>query len=77
MLRKLLIGVIKHMIYLASTLEEDLNIENPTFVEELFSTFDWKTIAQQVISTSVRILFTLLVFFIINLIAKWAIEEGL
>lgn len=76
MLRKLLIGVIKHMIYLASTLEEDLNFENPTFIEELISTFDWKNIAQQVISASVRILFTLLVFFIINLIAKWAIEEG-
>src|SRR5690625_7979732 len=64
------------MMYLASTLEEDLNIENPTFIEELFSTFNWKDIAQQMISASVRILFTLVVFFIINLIAKWAIEEG-
>ena len=45
------------MMYLASTLEEDLNIENPTFIEELFSTFNWKDIAQQMISASVRILF--------------------
>lgn len=64
------------MKYLASPLEENLVIENPTFLEVLFSTFDWRNIVQQVVSASVRIIFTLIVFFIINHIAKWAIEEG-
>lgn len=65
-------------MYLASTLE-DLNLddfENKTFIEKLVASFNWEEIAKTAIVTSIRILFTLFVFFIINRIAKWAIEEG-
>jgi len=66
-------------MYLAETLEEDLKldeIENPSFMEELISSFNWSDIAQKAIVVGVRILFTLLIFFILNKIAKWAIETG-
>ncbi len=66
-------------MYLAETLEEDLKldeIENPSFMEDLISSFNWSDIAQKAIVVGVRILFTLLVFFILNKVAKWAIETG-
>ena len=66
-------------MYLAETLEEDLKLnefENPTFMEDLISTFNWSEIAQKAIVVGIRILFTLLVFFILNMIAKWAIEAA-
>lgn len=66
-------------MYLAETLEEDLKldeIENPSFMEDLISSFNWSDIAQKAIVVGVRILFTLLVFFILNKVAKWAIEAG-
>lgn len=66
------------MMYLASALEDlDLDeVKNKTFIEKLFASFKWEEIARQAIVASIRILFTIFVFFIINRIAKWAIEEG-
>lgn len=66
------------MMYLASALEDlDLDeVKNKTFIEKLFASFKWEEIARQAIVASIRILFTIFIFFIINRIAKWAIEEG-
>jgi len=66
-------------MYLASVLEDDLNLDevkNKTFIEKLIASFNWEDIVKKVIVASVRMFFTLLIFFVINLIAKWAIEEG-
>lgn len=65
-------------MYLASALEDlDLDeVKNKTFIEKLFASFKWEEIARQAIVASIRILFTIFIFFIINRIAKWAIEEG-
>ena len=67
------------MMYLASTLEDDLNLDevpNKTFIEKLIASFNWEDIVRNIIVASVRILFTLIIFFVVNLIAKWAIDEG-
>lgn len=66
------------MYYLAESITGDLEqaIENPTIIEELLATFDWRAIAQRLIIASARIAFTLVVFFIINMIAKWLIEAA-
>lgn len=65
------------MIYSAEEITEDLQqqqMENPTFIEELIQTLDWENIAQVAIVASIRILLTLLIFFIVNIVAKWAIN---
>src|SRR5699024_11003236 len=66
------------MMYLACALEDlDLDeVKNKTFIEILFASFRWEEIAIQVIVASIRLLFTIFIYFIINRIAKWAIEEG-
>lgn len=67
------------MMFLAESIEENLNlneIENPTIIEELITSFDWRNLAQQAIIVGIRILFTLIVFFIIYQAGKWAIETG-
>ncbi len=50
-------------------------IENPTFIEEVIATFNWETVSKQLVVTGIRVIFTLAVFFAINLIAKWLIEK--
>lgn len=53
------------MMYLATTIEENLGldeIENPTLIEELIASFDWRNLAQQAIKLGIRILFTLFIF---------------
>lgn len=65
------------MFYSAEGLPEDLGLnelENKTFLEEIIANFDWTAIAQTVIVASIRIIFSLLVFFIVHLIANWAIN---
>lgn len=69
------------MFYLAEDLPVELpgelnlnEVENKTFVEELISSFDWRSIAQQATLAAFRIIITLFVFFVANIIAKWAIE---
>jgi len=64
------------MMYVASTLEELDEVPNKTFIEKLIASFDWEDIVRKGILISVRLLFTLFVFFVVNLIAKWAIEKG-
>lgn len=66
------------MYYLAESIAEDLDqaIENPTMIEEILATFDWRVIAQQLIVVGARMAFTLVVFFILNKIAKWLIETA-
>lgn len=64
-------------MYLATAEEitEDLEkLDNPTFIEEIIQEFDWSSISQQIVIALIRILFTLVVFFIIHLIAKSLIK---
>lgn len=64
-------------MYLATAEEitEDLEkLDNPTFIEEIIQEFDWNSISQQIVIALIRILFTLVVFFIIHLIAKSLIK---
>lgn len=63
------------MYLAAEEISEDLEkLDNPTFIEKIFQEFDWETISQQLVVALIRILFTLLVFFIIHLIAKSLIK---
>lgn len=61
------------MLYFAAEeLTEDLeNLQNPTVIEELIKRFSWETVSDQLILTSIRIIFTLVIFLIIHIIAKW------
>ena len=65
------------MIYLAEGLTDDIRLEdlaNQTFIEKIIANFDWTAISQTLIVAAIRIAFSLVVFFIVNLIAKWAIN---
>lgn len=66
------------MFYSAETLEElpiEEITENPTFIEEIITTFDWETVSRQLLINGIRVLFTLFVFFIIHVIAKWLLDK--
>jgi len=65
------------MFYLGQDSQDNIDlesIEEPTVIEELIASFDWQSISQGLIVAAIRILFTLVVFFIINKIALWGIE---
>lgn len=60
-----------NMYFATEEITEDLeNLNNPTFFEELIREFDWNSISQEIVLAAIRILFTLIVFLIIHLIAK-------
>ncbi len=65
------------LFYATETLEELPleEIENPTFLEQLITTFNWETVSRQLFFTGIRVLFTLLIFFAINVFTKWLIEK--
>ena len=65
------------MLFYAEGTEGQLNIEgveNPSFFEELISTFDWTIIRTQLVTTMIRLLFVLVVFYILRKISVWAIK---
>lgn len=65
------------MIYLAEGLTEDLGLDelpNQTFIEKIIANFDWTAISQTLVVAAIRIAFSLIVFFIVHLIAQWAIN---
>lgn len=65
------------MIYLAEGLTEDLGLDglpNQTFIEKIIANFDWDAIFQTLVVATIRIAFSLIVFFIVHLIAQWAIN---
>lgn len=65
------------MIYYAETVEEQLKldaIKNPSFFEKMVSSFDWQEIRSQMITTGIRLGFTLIVFYILRKISTWAID---
>lgn len=68
------------MLYSTDTLEElpiDEITKDPTFIERIVTEFNWETLSRQLVVNGIRVLFTLLVFFIIHLIAKWLIDKVL
>ncbi len=63
------------MYFLAESLTEELaETEELSFFEEMFATFDWSTFRREAFFATIRILFALVVFFIVYKIAKWFIE---
>lgn len=65
------------MFYYAETVEEQLKldaIENPSTFEKMVSSFDWPAIRNQMISTTIRLAFTLLFFYILRKVSTWAID---
>lgn len=65
------------MIYLAEGITEDLNLDaipNQTFIEQVIANFDWNAISQILVVAAIRIAFSLIIFLIVHLIAKWAIN---
>lgn len=59
--------------------EDGLNLEDiqdPTIVEELIASFDWRAIAKEAIVIGIRLLLILLFFFIVYRIASWGIETA-
>ena len=68
------------MLYSTDTLEElpiDEITKDPTFIERIVTEFNWETLSRQLVVIGIRVLFILLVFFIIHLIAKWLIDKVL
>lgn len=68
------------MLYSTDTLEElpiDEITKDPTFIERIVTEFNWENLSRQLVVIGIRVLFTLLVFFIIHLIAKWLIDKVL
>ena len=66
------------MLYSTDTIEElpiEEITENPTFIEEIITNFNWETLSRQLVINGIRVLFTLFVFFIIHLIAKWLLDK--
>lgn len=43
-------------------------------IEEFIKTFNWETISQHLVIAAIRIVFSLIVFFIIHKVAKWALN---
>lgn len=65
------------MLYLAEGLTEDLGLDeldNPSMFEKFITSFDWNELIRKGILVLIRILFVLIVFFIIYKLGKWAIE---
>lgn len=66
------------MLYHAEGTEGQLNleaIENPSFFEELISSSNWQVIRTQLITTTIRLLFVLVVFYILKKVSVWAINQ--
>lgn len=65
------------MLYYAEGTEGQLNleaIENPSFFEDLVSSFDWQVIRTQLMTITIRLLFVLVVFYILRKASIWAID---
>ena len=65
------------MFYFAEGTNGQLNIEgveNPSFFEKLISSFDWNTIRTQFLTTTIRLFFVLIVFYILRKISTWALD---
>lgn len=65
------------MIHVAEKITTDLDLPEgaqPSFFEKLIASFDWNLILQKIISSSIRIMFVLLVFFIFHKVASWGID---
>lgn len=59
------------MHFATENIAEDLEqLDNPTIIERIIKEFDWETLSQEIILIAIRILITLVIFFIIHLIAK-------
>lgn len=65
------------MLFYAEGTEGQLNIEgvdNPSFFEEFISSFDWSVIRTQIVTTMIRLVFVLVVFYILRKVSTWAIN---
>ena len=65
------------MLFYAEGAEGQLKIEgvkNPSFFEELISSFDWNIIRTQIVTTMIRLVFVLIVFYILRKVSVWAIK---
>lgn len=65
------------MLHYVEAVEEPLNlegIENPSLFEQMISSFDWSVIRNQIISTTIRLLFALVIFYILRKLSSWAID---
>lgn len=65
------------MIYLAEGIAEEIGLDelpNQTFIEKIIANFNWEEISQTILIASIRIVFSLLIFFIVHLVAQWAIN---
>lgn len=50
------------------------NVTNPSFLEKMIATFDWAALQKQLITTVFRLVFVLLVFYILRKVSVWAIK---
>lgn len=67
----------REMLFYAEGVDGQLNIEgveNPSFFEELISSFDWTIIRTQLLTTIIRLIFVLVVFYILRKISTWALD---
>lgn len=65
------------MLYFAEGSENQLNletVENPSFFEQFIASFDWNIIRTQLLTTAIRLLFVLVVFYILRKVSVWAIN---
>lgn len=62
------------MFHYAESVEEQLKVDNPSLFERMIATFDWQAIRNQLITTTIRLGFAVIVFYILRKISSWAIE---
>lgn len=65
------------MLYYAEAIEEQLNLDptkNSSFFEKMVTSFDWKVIQTEVFTITIRLLFALIVFYILRKVSSWAID---
>ncbi|MDN6161891.1 MAG: mechanosensitive ion channel family protein [Atopostipes sp.] len=63
------------MFYLAESSELTIDqVPNPSLFEELISSFDWQAVQAIIFTVAIRLLFVLLLFYILKKISVWAID---
>lgn len=50
------------------------NVVNPSFFEKMIATFDWPALQQKLITTVFRLVFVVVVFYVLRKVSTWAIK---
>lgn len=65
------------MFYYTEGSENEISVEaveNPSFFEDLISSFDWDAVKTTLLTTSIRLIFVFIFFYILKRISTWGIN---